>query len=130
MGGAGGDVLTGNGGNDSIIGGLSADTINVGDGTNVVVFTNGLTVDTISEYSSDDIGSFDLSELEQPNAVINGRTLDFVYGSNTSIVAGDGINIQEVNGAYHTFNDNKCLALLGSFSCRCSCSGNSPGGQR
>ena len=98
MGGAGGDVLTGNGGNDSIIGGLSADTIKVGDGTNVVVFTNGLTVDTISEYSSDDIGSFDLSELEQPNAVINGRTLDFVYGSSTSIVAGDKINIQEVNG--------------------------------
>ena len=37
MGGAGGDVLTGNGGNDSIIGGLSADTINVVDGSNVVV---------------------------------------------------------------------------------------------
>ena len=128
MGGAGGDVLTGNGGNDSIIGGLSADTINVGDGTNVVVFTNGLTVDTISEYSSDDIGSFDLSELEQPNAVINGRTLDFVYGSSTSIVAGDEINIQEVNGIT-TISDNKRLALLGSFSCRCSCSGNSPGGQ-
>ena len=93
------DVLIGNDGNDTITGGLSADTINVGGGANSVVFTSGLTADQISGYTSNDNGSFDLSDLETRGAVELGETLDFVTGSNISVSAGDTIYMQNINGA-------------------------------
>ena len=99
MGGAGNDILTGNDGNDSITGGLGTDTIDVGNGTNSVVFTGGLTADAIVNYTSDDIGVFDLSELETANVVENGETLDFVTGINISVAPGESISMQTVNGA-------------------------------
>ena len=92
------DFLTGNKGNDTITGGLFADTINVGDGTNTVVFTSGLTSDSIFGFTDDDIGAFDLSELETAGAVVENETLDFVKGSGTSVAAGDVINVQTING--------------------------------
>ena len=95
----GGDALTGNSGNDSITGGLAADTINVGGGINTVVFTSGLTIDTISGYTGDDIGAFDLSELEADDAVEDGETIDFVNGSSSSMLDGAVIEIQSISGA-------------------------------
>lgn len=98
-GGNAGDVLSGNDGNDTITGGLAADTINVGNGTNTVVFTGGLTVDAISGFTSDDIGAFDLSDLETADKVVNSVTLDFVTGANTSVLADDTISMQTISGA-------------------------------
>ena len=100
-GGIGNDDLTGNAGNDTFKGGLGADTIAIGNGANTVIFTSGLSIDEISGYTGDDIGSFDLSELESNNAVTNGATLDFVTGSGggNPILAGDTINIQELSGS-------------------------------
>ena len=93
-----GDLLTGNDGNDTITGGLSADIINVGNGSNTVVFTNGLTADVISGYTADDIGSFDLSKLEMDDAVEENETLDFVTGSNISVSPGHTISMQTIDG--------------------------------
>ena len=73
-GGIGNDALTGNAGNDTFKGGLGADTIAIGNGTNTVIFTSGLSIDEISGYTGDDIGSFSL-ELETENAVTNGATM-------------------------------------------------------
>ena len=85
-GGAAGDQLFGNDGNDTITGGLGSDTINVGDGSNTVVFTSGLSTDAITQYTSNDIGSFDLTNLEEEDAVTENIELDFVTGANTSVV--------------------------------------------
>ena len=92
------DQLIGNQGNDTITGGLSSDTIHVGSGDDTVVFTSGLSVDTILEYDSTDIGSFDLTKLEEANAVVDGETIDFVTGANTSVVANDLISMQAISG--------------------------------
>ena len=98
MGGQIEDTLTGNGGNDIFTGGLLTDTINVGDGVNTVVFTSGLSSDVISGFTDDDIGSFDLSDLETNGAVTANEILDFVTGSGTSVAAGDVINMQTITG--------------------------------
>ena len=99
QGGLAGDVLIGNAGNDQFTGGLSADTISVGDGSNTVIFTSGLSIDQITNFTSDDIGAFDLSELEENNAVVNSATLDFVNGNGTSVLAGETINMQSVTSS-------------------------------
>ena len=94
-----GDLLTGNDGNDTFTGGLSADIINVGNGSNTVVFTGGITADVISGYTADDVGSFDLSKLEMDDAVEENETLDFVTGSNISVSPGQTISMQTIDGA-------------------------------
>ena len=93
-----GDLLTGNGGNDTITGGLAADTINVGGGSNSVVFTSGLSIDKITSYTANDVGAFDLSELETDGAVEANETLNFVTASGTSVLAGDSIGMQTISG--------------------------------
>ena len=104
-----GDLLTGNRGNDTFTGGLGSDTIAVGNGTNTVIFTSGLSIDQISDYTSDDIGSFDLSDttgLETLSAVANGQELDFVTGEGgvNPVIPGDAIVMQEITGASTTLS--------------------------
>ena len=70
-----------------------------GDGANTLVFTGGLTTDVISGFTSNDIGSFDLSELEKDDAVEDGETLNFVNGAGTSVLASDSISMQTVGGS-------------------------------
>ena len=93
------DSLKGNGGNDTITGGLAADNISVGGGSNTIVFTSGLSIDTISRFTTDDVGAFDLSELEEEDAVEANEELNFVNGSNTSVLSDDIISMQTINGA-------------------------------
>ena len=97
-GGPGEDSLSGNNGNDTITGGLSADTIEVGGGSNTVIFTSGLTIDSISQYTADDIGAFNLTELEKRGYIEANKEVDFVTGSNTSVISGDTISMQTVDG--------------------------------
>ena len=63
------------------------------------MFTDGLTIDEISGFTSDDIGAFDLSDLETANTVVNTVTLDFVTGANTSVLADVPISMQTISGA-------------------------------
>ena len=63
------------------------------------MFTSGLTIDTISGYTGDDIGAFDLSELEADDAVEDGETIDFVNGSSSSMLDGAVVEIQSISGA-------------------------------
>jgi Ca2+-binding RTX toxin-like protein len=95
-GGAGADVLGGTSGNDTITGGLLADAITLGTGANQVVFTGGLTIDAVDGFSADDVGAFDLSELETAGATHAGETLDFVTGGAVSVSAGDTISMLSV----------------------------------
>ena len=53
----------------------------------------------ISGYTTDDVGSFDLTKLEMDDAVEENETLDFVTGSSISVTAGHAISMQEVAGA-------------------------------
>jgi Ca2+-binding RTX toxin-like protein len=96
IGGAGADALDGTSGNDTITGGLLADTISIGTGANQIVFTGGVTADAIVGFTSDDVGAFDLSELETASATDGATTLDFINGSAASVSAGDTISIQAV----------------------------------
>ena len=77
FGGSVGDSLVGNTGNDTFTGGLGADTINVGGNTNTVIFTSGITADIITGFTND-VGSFNITNLEVAGAVVNGDTLDLL----------------------------------------------------
>ena len=99
FGGSVGDSLVGNTGNDTFTGGLGADTINVGGNTNTVIFTSGITADIITGFTNDDVGSFNITNLEVAGAVVNGDTLDFVRGDGNSVLAGDSISIKAIAGA-------------------------------
>ena len=91
--------MVGNTGNDTFTGGLGADTINVGGNTNTVIFTSGITADIITGFTNDDVGSFNITNLEVAGAVVNGDTLDFVRGDGNSVLAGDSISIKAIAGA-------------------------------
>ena len=113
-GGPGQDFLKGNGGNDTITGGLSADNINLGEGSNTVVFTNGITIDNISTFTADDIGAFSLAELEKDDMVEVNEELDFVNGSNMSVLSSDAINVQTINGSSALKAETNVLSYTGS----------------
>ena len=74
-----------------------------------MIFTSGLSTDQITDFTSDDIGAFDLSDLEEDDAVVDGATLDFVNADGTSILAGEAINIQSVNNATTLESDTNIL---------------------
>ena len=114
IGGPGQEFLKGNGVNDTITGGLSADNINLGEGSNTVVFTNGITIDNISTFTADDIGAFSLAELEKDDMVEVNEELDFVNGSNMSVLSSDAINVQTINSSSTLRAETNVLSYTGS----------------
>lgn len=84
----------------TVAGGLGADKIVLNSGEDDVVMTSGLTIDTISSFTtgSDDI-QLDLSEIETAGAGFAGITLDIIGGLGTSVAAGDTASILAIAGA-------------------------------
>lgn len=94
IGSTGTDYIVGSSSANIIIGGLGADTLTGGSGSDVFVFTSGLSIDTVTDFTlaTPDVAAFSLSELETAGAVIAARTLDIVDGLGTSVSAGDAIS--------------------------------------
>jgi len=92
-------ITTGSGTN-TVTGSSIADTITLGSGTDTVVFTTGLTKDTISGFTlgaAGDVLQADVSLLETAGAVIAATTIDLVELQDaTATAGGDTIVIQEV----------------------------------
>ena len=70
-------------------------------GADQFVFTSGLTIDTVTDFTAaqGDVAAFSLGALQTAGAVIAATTLDFVLGSNGSVVAGGPISVQVIAGA-------------------------------
>jgi hypothetical protein len=94
------DTVIGGAGADVITGGLAADVLTGGTGRDTFVFTGGLTMDSISDFtvgSSGDYLKVTLASVETLGAAIASTTLDLVYlDDGASIAAGDTILIQEI----------------------------------
>jgi hypothetical protein len=94
------DTIYGFAGADTITGNLGADTIYTGAGADNVVLTGGLTLDTVSDFTTGAGGDkiqLDISSLETAGAVEAAITisLDDLVDGTTAIVAG-AATIQEV----------------------------------
>jgi len=84
----------------TIKGGVAIDAIALGTQVADVVLSSGLTIDTLSGFTTgtDDI-QLDLSDMEVSGATVASITMDYIGGLGTSVAAGDSIVIQAVAGA-------------------------------